>query len=109
MTEIVVKHRAPALHYWADAPVHRDYLRVPHRHLFTYVVRLEVHHGDREVEFHDVLQWLAARVCVDWGGRSCENIAADLRMAMLSRQPNHVRCTVEVWEDDECGAVVSGD
>ena len=107
MTSIIAKYHAPALHKWPTAPKHRAYLRNSHRHMFTYVVHLEVKHDDRDVEFHDLQDWLAGWVVDDWTSMSCEQIAADMRSAVMARWPSR-KCTVEVWEDLECGAIVDG-
>lgn len=107
MTAIVVKHSAPALHKWPTAPKHRAYLRNSHRHVFTYIVHLEVLHTDRDVEFHDLQDFIRDWVTDDWQGDACESIAVSLRGAVCARWPNR-KCTTEVWEDAECGAVVDG-
>jgi len=107
MTEVIVKHHAHALHRWPHAPAHCAYLRNSHRHTFTYVVHLEVKHDDRDVEFHYLQNWISDWIISDWQEWSCEHIAEALRNAAMRRWPDR-RCTTEVWEDDECGAIVDG-
>lgn len=73
-------------HRWPDAPARRMYLRHPHRHRFHVEHRVEVVHGDRDVEFHDLLDLVneAIRMAalgdlghgwLDFGTMSCEHIA----------------------------------
>ena len=106
MNYIVVKYKAPGFHRWADAPDHRDYLACPHRHLFTYVVKLGVKHDERDVEFHDLIDFIDDCIVVNYKDDSCEKIARTLRLDVIHKWPDRW-CEVEVWEDDECGAVVS--
>lgn len=104
MTTIIVRFTQAGMHRWRDAPQHREYLCAPHRHLFHVEVRLEVASHDREVEFHDLLDYASARfeVLGDW---SCEMAAATLRLAVMSKWPGR-KCAVSVFEDGECGALV---
>lgn len=93
-------------HNWPEAPEGRAYLRERHRHRFFVEVEVEVS-GDRQIEFHDLLQ--AVRVGqpeVELYSRSCEEIAAGLGrfLAETYQRPY----TVTVSEDGECGARVRG-
>jgi len=51
---VVVRHQVEGFHHWPDAPHHRSYLAVRHRHLFYLEVAVQVAHQDREIEFHDL-------------------------------------------------------
>lgn len=104
MTTIIVRFTAPGFHRWKDAPPHRAYLGERHRHLFHVEARLTVKHDDREVEFHDLLDFCrdAFVLLTDW---SCEKAARELRDAIREKWPNR-KCSVSVFEDGECGALV---
>lgn len=100
----------PGFHHWPDAPDHRAYLRDRHRHLFHLRAEVSVSHDDRDVEFHDLSDWLR-RIWHDrapdgeWGPKSCEAIARELAAAAgwMGRS-----WSMSVSEDGESGAVVSG-
>lgn len=108
-TKARIRFASPSLHYWANAPENRSYLRQPHRHLFHVRVDIEVRHNEREIEFHDLLDaakqfWpLKEDGCVDW---SCETMAKELAESLAFNYPGR-EIEVEVSEDGECGAVVS--
>lgn len=114
-----VTHRFIGFHAWPDAPSARSYLASEHRHLFHITVELEVGHGDREVEFHDLLDQVAfacgsigeGRKIVDGesarllGAMSCEAIGRYVFDAVASRWPDRwIR--VDASEDGENGASV---
>jgi len=98
----------PGWHRWPDAPPHRDYLSVRHRHLFHVRVEVQVRHDDRDVEFHDladaVRDWWPADG--EFGSASCERIGAQLGEHLL-RELLLVACVVDVSEDGESGARVN--
>jgi hypothetical protein len=108
MTSIFVRTVAEGFHCWPDAPEHRAYLRAHHRHLFHIEARCEVAHDDREVEFHDVRDFIQAvwghTGFVDWGTNSCEQIARTIGNGLHIRWPRP--WTVSVSEDNEAGAIV---
>lgn len=106
--DIWVRFAVPGFHCWPEAPHWRPYLAQPHRHLFQVVVRTQVTHDDREVEFHDLLDQARADFPGgDLGRQSCEDMARALatKMAAHYRRPFEV----SVSEDGEVGAVVSVD
>jgi len=93
-------------HCWPAAPEHRAYLRASHRHLFHVEVRITVTHHDREIEYHDLLDFCRGQFPGgDLGPQSCEALAARLRAAVMQQWPGR-RCGVHVFEDGECGAIV---
>lgn len=103
-----VKRSSSGFHSWPDATVRRGYLAAQHRHQFVTTVWLTVEHGDREVEFHDLLE-AVERVMFDgrdFGSRSCEAIASIVMDEVINVWPGR-DCVVEVSEDGECGALVS--
>lgn len=108
-TKVWVTFEIPGIHCYPAAPDDVAYLRSPHRHLFKFRVTAQVFHDDREIEFHQLLNWCRAQytgdLSVDY--KSCEMIAHEL----LSRLASHIKIPrmieVEVSEDGECGAVVT--
>jgi hypothetical protein len=106
LTTITARTTILGLHHWPNAPEHRAYLGVPHRHEFEATAEVVVGHGDREVEFHDLQDtlrdlllaggapWGAGGVLADFGAQSCEMMAAGLYedLTTLGYQP--VRVTV---------------
>ncbi len=91
-------------HAWPDAPEPRAYLASPHRHLFKVLVELEVFHDDREIEFHDLLDFVRSQLPgPDLGARSCEMMAKALGHSILARFPGR-DVLVSVSEDGEVGA-----
>jgi hypothetical protein len=108
---VTAKTRFPGMHNWVDAPDSRNYLRDPHRHLFFVEATVEVTHGDREVEYHDlrddIQEWIDSiplyndfpdtRDCL---GKSCEHLAASLAQYLQNEKKLPV-VGVSVSEDDE--------
>ncbi len=105
--EIVVRVRLEGWHNWPGATGKRSYLGAIHRHLFHIAVTTDVRHDDREIEFHDLADFV--RSCWPdggWlGGQSCETIARGLADRCVAEYGRGF--TVEVSEDGEFGAVVS--
>ena len=112
---IRVTAQAEALHHWASAPGPEQYLRQPHRHLFTVDVRMQVHHDDREVEVNSLARWLQHDVLPglgtpaghgrlpDPGTQSCEQLAARVAEALRSRHGTTRWVECEVLEDGILG------
>ena len=111
---IHVRFRIAGNHHWKDAPKHRKYLGLDHRHLFHVEVSTEVTHDDREIEFHDLRdqasacfeeQYVGIISSRDLGEASCEAIARAMgeMLAQMHKRP----FSVTVWEDGECGATVN--
>lgn len=117
-TLVTARVALPGLHYWPTAPDRRAYLRDLHRHLFVARATVEVTHGDREVEFHDLGDDLAAalRGCPstmssgehgtslhDFGAQSCEHLATSVARTLSAL---YTVVEVSVSEDDEFTATV---
>lgn len=101
-TQTVIWHR------WPDAPPHRYYLSLEHRHKLDIRVELEVFHNDREVEYHDLLDFLEGKIpSGDIGWESCEMVAQGIVEAIQDEYPGRV-VMVTVMEDGENGARVVG-
>jgi hypothetical protein len=103
MTCVVATFTAEGFHRWPEAPAHRAYLADRHRHLFHVRVEVEVGHGDREIECHDLRDFaLEAFGAGDMGCQSCEMMAVDLAQKVARRFGDR-RVMVEVLEDGEVG------
>lgn len=106
-TMAIVRFQVPGFHCWQGATGERSYLANRHRHLFHVEARIEVFHNDREVEFHDFLDFCRANFPGgEMGGRSCEMMAKDLLSAITGRYPQR-SARVAVFEDGEVGAEVN--
>lgn len=94
-------------HRWPDASGEREYLASRHRHRFKYRASITVDHGDREIEFHDFLDWCCLNAMAgELGCASCEHMAQALIGRMREKWPGRQAYVVEVWEDDEVGCTV---
>lgn len=81
------------------------YLGDLHRHLFKFKVSIEVFHDDRELEFHQFLNWcesLYDAKTLELDFLSCEMISDQLYTKITSKFPGR-ECVIEVSEDGECG------
>jgi len=102
---IFVKFAVDGFHYWHDAPEGRKYLSNNHRHLFHVDIRTYVEHDDREIEFHDLLDFAKSQFPGGhMGGMSCEMMASKLGVKLAERFKRTF--LVEVSEDGECGASI---
>jgi len=96
-------HRYPAA---SEDPRLSDvnYLANKHRHLFKFRVEIEIFHNDRELEFHQVLNYCESlyqdRLDIDY--KSVEMLADDLYIKLADRYPER-SMAIEVSEDGECG------
>jgi hypothetical protein len=94
-------------HRWEDAPEHRAYLAQTHRHRFQFKVWIEVRNGNREIEFHDFLEWMESLYgsgAITLNGLSCEMIGDELYAQIIARYPNR-EIWIEVSEDGENGSL----
>jgi hypothetical protein len=113
-TTVTASAKVAGLHHWPDPTPQRLYLGAPHRHLFGIAVTVPVDDPDRQVEFHDLMAWAAGALehlgeivpgGRDFGGRSCEHLAAEVADKALVFWPVPW-CSVTVDEDGECSATV---
>ena len=105
-TFAVVRFTAEGRHEWPSATPKREYLSYPHRHIFHIEVRLEVFHDERDVEYHDLLDFCRERFPGgDMGTMSCETMGRQLARSVADFYPGRA---VEVYcfEDGEVGAIV---
>ncbi len=111
MSKIVVfatvRFEVIGFHRWPEATGVRAYLGQRHRHKFFVEATAEVYHDDREIEFHDLLDFCKSHFPGgDMGSRSCEQMAKDL-VNDITRRFGLRRVTVKVFEDNEVGAEVA--
>ena len=105
-TQIQVKYDVIGFHCWPEADGDRNYLADRHRHKFFYRVAIGVEHHDREIEFHDFLDFCKSNTLQGEMGRcSCEDMARHLIEKIADRWPNR-NIEVEVSEDGEVSAVL---
>jgi hypothetical protein len=97
-------HRYPAA---SEDPKLSDvsYLGSRHRHLFKFRVEIEIFHNDRELEFHQVLNYCESlykdnHLEIDY--KSVEMLADDLYLQLADKYPGRTMA-IEVSEDGECG------
>lgn len=115
MIAVAVSLRHPGWHAWPSAPEHRAYLRHAHRHLFHYALAITVPSGSREIEFHDMLGWLAAvvgqlpvsrwRMSDACPADSCEELAVAVARSARAFYGPDTSVRASVSEDGECWAI----
>lgn len=108
---IFVRFQRAGIHRYPDAATDErlkdvSYLGSLHRHLFKFEVEIDVWHDDREIEFHQFLNWLESLyhndvLLLDF--KSCEMIGDDLLAQIIYKFPKR-DVTITVSEDGECGA-----
>jgi hypothetical protein len=102
---IFVTFRRKGFHAYPGAPEDVGYLEQRHRHIFWFKVVIDVHHENREIEFHQFLNWLESLYDtnnLELNNKSCEMISTELYSHILARYGNrYVR--IEVVEDGENG------
>lgn len=104
---IEVHFQVEGWHNWEGAPTHRAYLATTHRHLFYVTASVEVRQDDREIEFHDFLDFCKENFKGgQLGGQSCEMMARGLLEKITARFEGRA-VIVKVFEDGEVGAVVN--
>lgn len=84
-----------------------SYLGEKHRHLFKFKIYIQVFHNDRELEFHQVLNYCESLFdgSVDIDYKSVEMLADDLYVRLSDRYPGR-DMKIEVSEDGECGCLI---
>jgi hypothetical protein len=85
-----------------------SYLGNRHRHMFKFNVQIQIFHNDRELEFHQVLNYcesLFNTATIDIDYKSVEMLADDLYVQLASKYPGR-DMKISVSEDGECGCVI---
>lgn len=109
---IKAKIQFEGIHNWTNCPLPEvDFLKYPHRHIFTIFAKKEVNHLDRDVEFIKLGREITSYInelykpvsktnsALNLGSTSCEMIAEKLLIKF-----DLLEC--EVWEDMEnCGGI----
>lgn len=85
-----------------------SYLGFQHRHLFKFKISIEVFHNDRDIEFHQFLNWIESlytdnTLSLDY--RSCEMISDELAAIIKDRYPDR-KLIIDISEDGECGSTI---
>lgn len=108
MKMVWVTFQKKGFHRYPGAPEDVKYLRDVHRHIFKFKVGIEVTHDNRDIEFHQMLNWLESLYegTLDVDFKSCEMMANDLHEKIVEKY-GHVRCFISVAEDGECGAFMT--
>jgi len=105
---ITVRWTQEGFHRWPEASGKREYLASRHRHLFHYELTVTVHHGDREIEFHDLLDLGKYAIPeMELGRTSCEELGERILAQVESTYPNRPKYSITVWEDGEVGATTT--
>ena len=115
-TAVKVIFSIPGYHCWPTAPVSICFLRDSHRHIFIYIVTIEVYHHDREIEFFlirdELKTWVESRYPMGAAGAyelessSCEELAQEVIKYIIENYPGR-RCSVEVSEDGTNSSIVT--
>ena len=119
---IKISFQKEGIHKWPDAKDIKgvEFLQYPHRHIFHFYVTMEVLHDNREVEFilfkRELEGLYTDRMAtkVDAEGtlqldyQSCEMMAESLINYIEEYYPDRA-VQVEVYEDNENGAIVQND
>lgn len=84
------------------------YLGQRHRHLFKFKVWIEIFHNDRELEFHQVLNFCESLFDshIDIDSKSVEMLADDLYIELSKKYPNR-DIRIDISEDGECGCTIN--
>ena len=84
-----------------------SFLQYPHRHMFKFVVTIQVTHDDRDIEFIQFKRWcesLYNEGTLQLNSKSCEMIADELYQKIAEKYPNR-SVMINVSEDGENGAI----
>lgn len=105
-----VRFTREGFHHWPEAKGKRSYLAQRHRHLFYVEASVQVQHNEREIEFHDFLEFCrenfgGSSQNQQFGGHSCESLGEALAKKITLQFPNR-SVIVKVFEDDEVGAKI---
>jgi len=102
---ILISTSYSATHCWPDCPIEEvSFLKHPHRHVFHVVMRFEVSHNNRDIEF------IQKKILVDdylsntWNEKDVGNLSCeDMAEILFNRFEADY---VSVLEDNENGAEV---
>jgi len=85
-----------------------SYLGNKHRHLFKFNIQIEIFHNDRELEFHQFLNYCESlfdtnQIDIDY--KSVEMLSDDIYVKLADRYPGR-DMIISVSEDGECGCLI---
>ena len=83
-----------------------SFLGYPHRHMFGFLVAIDVFHEDRDIEFIQFKRWLLSlyeQGTLELNYKSCEMISDDLAEKIMERYPDRA-LLIEISEDGENGS-----
>lgn len=114
--KVIVTNNFRGYHKYADAPRDVAFLREMHRHIFNVKTTIEVFHNERDIEFfqlqNHIERFVRCRYEHAHGDfiegiyiNSCESLAESIMNNLHEIYPGR-RVRVEVWEDNENGAIV---
>lgn len=106
-TYIKVLAQFEGFHRYPLAPDEVWYLRNLHRHMFKVIVKIQVFHNDRELEFYMFKNWLQRLIDENLKKEetdSCETFCDKLYKYIEGRFPNR-DVVIEVNEDGMEGAI----
>lgn len=100
-------------HYYPQAKTEEsladvNYLGNRHRHLFKFHLKFEIFHNDRELEFHQVLNYcesLFENKVIDIDYKSVEMLSDELYNTLSAKYPNR-DMIFTISEDGECGCTI---
>lgn len=84
------------------------YLGNEHRHLFQFKVSIQIFHDDRDIEFHQFLNWLESLYetgSLQLNHFSCEMISDNLYTKITKKFPKR-DIEIDISEDGECGSII---
>ena len=107
-TFVEIKTNYEFLHCWKNAPEEVSFLRNLHRHIFYVIVKMEVFHNDRDIEFfmlkNDINKIIDDLKKTWLQTISCEQMGLDI-MNKLKQKYNRNIC-IKISEDNENSAIV---
>ncbi len=109
---IWVTFQKVGFHYYPQAKTDEslsdvNYLGDRHRHLFKFKVSIEIFHNDRELEFHQFLNFCESLLenKIDIDSKSVEMLSDDLFNLIANKYPRR-DITISVSEDGENGSEI---
>lgn len=84
-----------------------SFLQYPHRHMFKFIVMIQVTHNNRDIEFIQFKRWcesLYNQGTLQLDSKSCEMLAQELQACIAQKYPN-LDMMIQVSEDGENGAI----
>jgi hypothetical protein len=105
---ITVKNQKDAIHYWPDAPKIVSHLRNKHRHTFYFETTVQVYHGNRNLEFYmvrDFIQTKLDKLSHDIQSTSCEQLGI-LVIELIHTKYGDRSVTCVVSEDQQNAAKI---